>query len=179
VNFDTYKWMPNAFVSLPHNEHLRAQTAMFLSTTFHPLLLAGTFAVGSALPHQHIARHDAACQALNQTMSSSLGNITVYAATHYPAGTNYTNPGQLSYSTTPAANLSAFCLFGANVTTSSKSQFRFEVFLPDDWKYVRFYSSTEDVLLISVSYSGRFMMVGNGGDSGWVRNEDMALPMSE
>jgi hypothetical protein len=27
--------------------------------------------------------------------------------------------------------------------------------------------------------SGRFMMVGNGGDSGWVRNDDMALPMSE
>jgi hypothetical protein len=136
VNIDTYKWMLVSFVSLPTTNIFVLKPAMFLSTTLLPLLLAGSSAVGSALPHQHVARHDAACQALNQTISSSLGNITVYAATHYPAGTNYTNPGQLSYSTTPAANLSAFCLFGANVTTSSKSQFRFEVFLPDDWKYV-------------------------------------------
>jgi hypothetical protein len=40
-------------------------------------------------------------------------------------------------------------------------------------------TASSSFLIIFLYPSGRFMMVGNGGDSGWVRNEDMALPMSE
>jgi hypothetical protein len=94
-------------------------------------------AAGAALAVHPVARHDANCENLKNTIPGLLlENLTIYSAKHYPAGTNYTNPGQLPYSTVPAVDLSAFCLFGANVTTSSKSQFRFEVFLPDDWKWV-------------------------------------------
>jgi hypothetical protein len=99
--------------------------------------LALSPAAGVALAVHPVARHDANCENLKNTIPGLLlENLTIYSAKHYPAGTNYTNPGQLPYSTVPAVDLSAFCLFGANVTTSSKSQFRFEVFLPDDWKWV-------------------------------------------
>jgi hypothetical protein len=104
-----------------------------LSQAVLPLFLLGPATV-AAVALQPVARHDAACQQLKITIPSLLDNITIYSATYYPDGTNYTNPGQIPYSTTPAVNLSAFCLFGANVTTSSKSQFRFDIFLPDDWK---------------------------------------------
>ncbi|SDA03112.1 BZ3500_MvSof-1268-A1-R1_Chr11-1g03310 [Microbotryum saponariae] len=54
----------------------------------------------------------------------------------------------------------AFCRFGAEIKTSSQSKIHFEVWMPDKW-------------------SGRFAMVGNGGDAGSVNYPDMGVPLTK
>lgn len=53
----------------------------------------------------------------------------------------------------------AVCRFGAYIRTSNISKVQFEVWLPDEW-------------------SGRFAVVGNGGDAGGVNYPDMWAPAS-
>ena len=76
----------------------------------------------------------------------------------------YTLPANSTWSTPayPAAvsDLPAFCRFGGYIHTSNMSKVQFEVWLPDEW-------------------SGRFSMVGNGGDAGGVNFPDMWAPIKK
>ncbi|SDA01337.1 BZ3500_MvSof-1268-A1-R1_Chr10-1g02588 [Microbotryum saponariae] len=101
--------------------------------------------------------------------SVKMPNMTIYATTHYDAGTTFSTPdGELPPlpSTAspdyhdPVPGLAAFCRFGAEIETSSQSKVRFELWMPDDW-------------------SGRFAMVGNGGDAGGVNYPDMGVPLTK
>ncbi|GAA6043245.1 hypothetical protein JCM8097_008483 [Rhodosporidiobolus ruineniae] len=103
------------------------------------------------------------CHDLWEKAPQLLPDLEVYAAQDYPAGTNFTDPEWQSVGY-PAAvpDLSAFCRFGALIHTSNRTRVQFEVWLPtkEEW-------------------SGRFAMVGNGGDLGGVNFPDMGVPLSK
>ena len=92
-------------------------------------------------------------------ISSSLTflNASIPAAGYaLPANSTWSTPAY------PAAvpDLPAFCRFGGYIHTSNTSKVQFEVWLPDEW-------------------SGRFSMVGNGGDAGGVNFPDMWAPIKK
>ncbi|SCV73386.1 BQ2448_7312 [Microbotryum intermedium] len=128
-----------------------------------------------------------------------MANMTIYSAKHYADNTTFSTPdGELLHKSpavrktsvsynSPVPGLAAFCRFGAEIQTSAQSkvsrsrclwtpcgshgclfscsdlalwQVRFEVWMPDDW-------------------SGRFAMVGNGGDAGGVNYPDMGVPLTK
>ncbi|KAK4054153.1 hypothetical protein OIV83_001178 [Microbotryomycetes sp. JL201] len=87
-------------------------------------------------------------------------NISIITNQLYPDGTTLTEPTAIPEYSAPVPDLPAFCRFAANVTTSSASKFKFELFLP-------------------VSWGGRFIMVGNGGMNGGVAYPDMWAPITK
>ncbi|SGZ32619.1 BQ5605_C040g11895 [Microbotryum silenes-dioicae] len=101
--------------------------------------------------------------------SVKMPGMTFYVTKHYDVNTTFSTPdSELTLSpsiasvdyNSPVAGLAAFCRFGAEIKTSSQSKVRFEVWMPDDW-------------------SGRFAMVGNGGDAGGVNYPDMGVPLTK
>ncbi|GAA6038591.1 hypothetical protein JCM8097_009436 [Rhodosporidiobolus ruineniae] len=103
------------------------------------------------------------CHDLWEKAPQLLSDLEVYVAQDYPAGTNFTDPDWQTVAYPDAVpDLIAFCRFGALIHTSNTSRVQFEVWLPkvDEW-------------------SGRFAMVGNGGDSGGVNFPDMGIPLSK
>ncbi|GAA5986678.1 hypothetical protein JCM11641_001360 [Rhodosporidiobolus odoratus] len=103
------------------------------------------------------------CADLWEKAPKLLTSLEVYHASNYPAGTNFTDPEYQSVAY-PAAvpDLPAFCRFGAWIHTSNRTKVQFEVWLPE-----------------ASTWSGRFAMVGNGGDAGGVNFPDMAIPLSK
>ncbi|GAA6038605.1 hypothetical protein JCM8097_009444 [Rhodosporidiobolus ruineniae] len=128
---------------------------MRLVSTLAPLALAsGTLAAAVSKRN-----NGNACNALWEKAPEMLASLEVYQAQVYPAGTNFTDPDYQSLAY-PAAvpDLPEFCRFGAWIHTSNMSKVQFEVWMPTDW-------------------SGRFAVVGNGGDAGGVNFPDMWGPI--
>ncbi|KDE05215.1 hypothetical protein MVLG_04353 [Microbotryum lychnidis-dioicae p1A1 Lamole] len=92
--------------------------------------------------------------------SVKMPGMTIYVTKHYDVNTTFSTPDASVDYNSPVAGLAAFCRFGAEIKTSSQSKVRFEVWMPDDW-------------------SGRFAMVGNGGDAGGVNYPDMGVPLTK
>ncbi|GAA5934647.1 hypothetical protein JCM10213_002042 [Rhodosporidiobolus nylandii] len=97
------------------------------------------------------------CADLWTTAPSLLPDLEVYKAEKISG--NFCDPEYQSVAY-PAAvpELPSLCRFGAWIHTSNRTKVQFEVFMPDDW-------------------SGRFAMVGNGGDAGGVNFPDMGIPV--
>ncbi|POY75338.1 hypothetical protein BMF94_1566 [Rhodotorula taiwanensis] len=115
--------------------------------------------LAAVVPRWHYAL---SCSDLWQAAPKMLPNLEVYIAEDVAAGS--TLPANSPFST-PAYNqavpdLPAFCRFGAYIHTSNMSKVQFEVWLPDVW-------------------SGRYAMVGNGGDAGGVNFPDMWAPLTK
>ncbi|BGP21360.1 feruloyl esterase-like protein [Rhodotorula toruloides] len=121
-----------------------------------PLALAGS-ALGAALPSGKTSCHDLWTKA-----PKHLPSLEVYYANDVAAGTNFTTPYATPAYPQPVPDVPAFCRFGAYIHTSNSSKVQFEVWLPtaDQW-------------------SGRFAMVGNGGDAGGVNFPDMWAPIAK
>ncbi|GAA5925114.1 hypothetical protein JCM3775_006370 [Rhodotorula graminis] len=102
----------------------------------------------------------ASCSDLWNVAPKLLSNLEVYVAQDYAAGTNFSTPYATPAYPQAVPDMPAFCRFGAYIHTSNASKVQFEVFLPtaDDW-------------------SGRFAVVGNGGDAGGVNFPDMWAPL--
>lgn len=129
------------------------------------LLLATTSV--HALPNNYGSsqRDDkSACEALWQTAPMKLANLTIGAVEYREAGSNYSDWTYTlgSAASAPVIDLPAFCRFAANITTSERSKVDFEVWLP-----------------LSSVWSGRFVMVGNGGDAGNIYANNMAVPLDK
>ncbi|KAL8283907.1 hypothetical protein RQP46_005339 [Phenoliferia psychrophenolica] len=103
-----------------------------------------------------------ACADLWRVAPTLLPSLEVYVAQSYPANTTFSTPFASVGYKTPVPNLSAFCRFGAYIHTSNTSKTQFEVWLP-----------------LESEWSGRFAMVGNGGDAGGVNYPDMGMPLSK
>ncbi|SDA03118.1 BZ3500_MvSof-1268-A1-R1_Chr11-1g03313 [Microbotryum saponariae] len=92
--------------------------------------------------------------------SVKMPDMTIYATEHYGANSTFSPSGPSRSYNDPVPGLAAFCRFGAEIKTSSQSKVQFELWMPDDW-------------------SGRFAMVGNGGDAGSVNYPDMGVPLTK
>ncbi|BGP41559.1 hypothetical protein JCM10449v2_005550 [Rhodotorula kratochvilovae] len=123
---------------------------MRASCALLPLALAGTTYAAAV--------KSTACSDLWNKAPAVLSNLEIYAVQDYPDGTNFTTNWTTPAYPQPVPELPAFCRFGAYIHTSNSSKVQFEVFLPHDW-------------------SGRFAMVGNGGDAGGVNFPDMWGPI--
>ena len=104
------------------------------------LLAASTQALpnGAGVSNTYKQDDKTCCEDLWKKAPHSLQNLTVLAATYYPAGSTYNETVATlnGLGSPPAVNLPAFCRFNANVTTSEQSQVNFEVWLPthEAWK---------------------------------------------
>ncbi|BGP44472.1 hypothetical protein JCM10450v2_000286 [Rhodotorula kratochvilovae] len=94
------------------------------------------------------------------TAPKRLENLEVYIAEDVPEGTNLTTKWATVAYPDAVPDLPAFCRFGGFIHTSNVSKVQFEVWLP-----------------IVKEWSGRFAMVGNGGDAGGVNFPDMWGPI--
>ncbi|GAA5873083.1 hypothetical protein JCM3774_000334 [Rhodotorula dairenensis] len=140
-----------------------AVAAAVLAMRFTTLSLAcvtfASSALSAVVPRW---QHALSCHDLWNAAPAMLPDLEVYLAEDVAEGT--TLPANSEWST-PAYNaavpdLPAFCRFGAYIHTSNSSKVQFEVWLPDVW-------------------SGRFAMVGNGGDAGGVPFSDMWAPLTK
>lgn len=102
------------------------------------------------------------CSALWQVAPSLLSSLEVYVAQDYAANTTFSTPFASPAYNEAVPNLAAFCRFGAYIHTSNTSKTQFEVWLP-----------------LQSEWSGRFAMVGNGGDAGGVNYPDMNIPLTK
>ncbi|TKA57941.1 hypothetical protein B0A53_00343 [Rhodotorula sp. CCFEE 5036] len=102
-------------------------------------------------------QHALSCHDLWDAAPAMLPDLEVYVAEDVPAGTNFTTPYMTASYPSPVPDMPAVCRFGAYIHTSNISKVQFEVWLPDEW-------------------SGRFAVVGNGGDAGGVNYPDMWAP---
>ncbi|GAA6002670.1 hypothetical protein JCM10207_007619 [Rhodosporidiobolus poonsookiae] len=130
----------------------------------HPFkaLLSLTPLVSGALSAA-VTRSSSSCHDLWEKAPSLLPDLEVYYAGDYPAGTNFSDPVYQSVAYPDAVpDLPAFCRFGAWIHTSNHTKAQFEVWLPKPSEW-----------------SGRFLMVGNGGDAGGVNFPDMGVPLSK
>ncbi|GAA5820526.1 hypothetical protein JCM3770_002286 [Rhodotorula araucariae] len=118
-----------------------------------PLALAG-YASAAAVSSR------LSCGDLWNEAPKRLENLEVYIAEDYPEGTNLTTKWATVAYPDPVPDLPAFCRFGGFIHTSNISKVQFDVWL-----------STVD------EWSGRFAMVGNGGDAGGVNSPDMWGPI--
>ncbi|GAA6002650.1 hypothetical protein JCM10207_007610 [Rhodosporidiobolus poonsookiae] len=128
---------------------------MHVATALLPLAFAS-----GALAAAISTRSSSSCHDLWEAAPKILPSLEVYWADRYTNG-NFSDPEYQSVAY-PAAvpDLPDFCRFGAWIHTSNRTKVQFEVWLPDDW-------------------SGRFAMVGNGGDAGGVNFPDMGMPMAK
>jgi feruloyl esterase len=99
------------------------------------------------------------CAAL--AASLNIENATVQLSEFVAAGTNLTLP---TYDQTcaqePLAITTGFCRVALSVSTSSRSGFRMEAWLPSNW-------------------TGRFLSVGNGGLNGCISYSDLAYTAAQ
>ncbi|GAA5827213.1 hypothetical protein JCM11251_001172 [Rhodosporidiobolus azoricus] len=102
------------------------------------------------------------CHGLWEKAPQVLPDLEVYYAGAYPAGTNFTTEYASVAYPDAVPDLPAFCRFGAWIHTSEGNRAQFEVWLPEP-----------------DAWSGRFAMVGNGGDAGGVNFPDMGVPLSK
>ncbi|GAA5888806.1 hypothetical protein JCM6882_002860 [Rhodosporidiobolus microsporus] len=102
------------------------------------------------------------CHDLWEKAPQLLPDLEVYYAGDYPAGTNFTTEYASVAYPDAVPDLPAFCRFGAWIHTSPGNRVQFEVWLPEP-----------------EAWSGRFAMVGNGGDAGGVNFPDMGVPLSK
>ncbi|GAA5983068.1 hypothetical protein JCM10908_000144 [Rhodotorula pacifica] len=105
-------------------------------------------------------QHALSCSDLWDAAPKMLSNLEVYVAENVAAGTNFTTPYATASYPSPVPDMPAVCRFGAYIHTSNISKVQFEVWLPDEW-------------------SGRYAMVGNGGDAGGVNFPDMWAPAAK
>ena len=155
------------------------RSAMRLTTTSILSLSLAYSSLAAVVPRWHYAL---SCSDLWEAAPKMLPDLEVYIAENVPgksrlklplakalpdaviSAAGYTLPANSTWSTPayPAAvpDLPAFCRFGGYIHTSNTSKVQFEVWLPDEW-------------------SGRFSMVGNGGDAGGVNFPDMWAPIKK
>ncbi|GAA5855137.1 hypothetical protein JCM8547_002395 [Rhodosporidiobolus lusitaniae] len=102
------------------------------------------------------------CHDLWEKAPQILPDLEVYYAGDYEAGTNFTTEYATVAYPDAVPDLAAFCRFGAWIHTPGDNRVQFEVWLPkpEEW-------------------SGRFAMVGNGGDAGGVNFPDMGVPLTK
>ncbi|KAK4701386.1 feruloyl esterase, partial [Phenoliferia sp. Uapishka_3] len=129
--------------------------------------------------------HPVTCESLLEVATTLVPNITPYVAQDYPANTTFSTPYASPSYETPVPDLPAFCRFGAFIKTSSESKVLFYVEL--DYRgqcYLTKECCNQQIqfevwLPLPEVWSGRFAMVGNGGDSGGVNYLDMGVPLSK
>lgn len=97
------------------------------------------------------------CSALAQI---NLKNVQVTTTKVYADNTTFTEGANDPAYPAPVPGLPSFCRYAATVTTSAKSSFKFEVWLPVN------------------GWNGRWAMVGNGGVAGGINWPDMRGPIA-
>ncbi|GIC88918.1 putative feruloyl esterase [Aspergillus udagawae] len=116
---------------------------------FHLIGLASAAAAGNS------ASFESRCQQFHKKIH--LDNVHVHSTTYVPIGSNISmayNPPICGGASSSSISKIEFCQVALNVTTSSKSQFFMEAWLPSN-------------------YTGRFLSTGNGGLNGCVDYRDM------
>ncbi|KAM0746067.1 tannase and feruloyl esterase [Meredithblackwellia eburnea MCA 4105] len=102
------------------------------------------------------------CSSLWTVAPSLLPSLEVYVAQDYAANTTFSTPFASPAYNSPVPSLAAFCRFGAYIHTTNTTKVQFEVWFP-----------------LESEWSGRFAMVGNGGDAGGVNYPDMWGPLTK
>lgn len=120
------------------------------------------------------------CNALWEEAPKHLSALTVNLANYVDAGTTINETANGAFIPV-GTDLGPFCRFSANITTSDKSSVRFEVWLPDDdvWNGVSLVFHNTLRNKIANIYFQNHMMVGNGGVAGFIRYDEMQVPVNK
>ncbi|OAQ82616.1 feruloyl esterase b protein [Purpureocillium lilacinum] len=125
---------------------------MALKSSFCVALAASYFSLPVTASQSPSASFESRCSDLKHAPQPS--NITPLYSEYIPAGTNLVVPGLDPSCFNSTTILADICRLGLNVTTSDRSDFIMEVWLPRNW-------------------TRRFLSTGNGGINGCIGYDDM------